>query len=107
MLIRPHFDSNGNDFAVEHIQDIEPILEWAKDARDMEQRSDWGRHTHSIPNVECMKLLNEEYARGNTTLRMFSKEWDEIYERKIQSGDWDAFKVDKPALQAGWSAGLL
>ena len=99
---RPLFDSNGKDFAVEHVQDIEPILDWAKEARTMEQPSDWGRHTHRIPNVELVKLLDEECARGNTLLRMYSKEWDEVFERKLKSGDWDAFRVDKPALLMGW-----
>jgi len=102
VLIRPHFDSNGNDYAIEHCQDIEPILEWAKEARTQDQPSDWGRHTHRIPNIELVKLLDEEYARGNTDLRMYSKEWDVVFARKLKSGDWDAFRVDKPALLMGW-----
>lgn len=102
VLLRPHFDSNGKDFAVEHVQDVEPILEWAKWARGEDQPSDWGRHTHRIPNVELVKLLDEEHARGNTSLRMYSKEWDEIFEKKLQSTDWNAYRVDKPALLMGW-----
>lgn len=102
MLFRPHFDSNGIDYAVEHVQDVEPILDYAKAARDQEQPSDWGRHTHRIPNVELMKLLNDEHARGNVTLRMGSKEWDELFEKKLLSSDWDAYRVDKPALLMGW-----
>ena len=97
------FDSDGNTFAVQHTQDVEPFLDWAKAARDLDQPSDWGRHTHRIPNVELIKLLDEEMARGNTTLRMFSKEWDEVFERKLKSGDWEAYRVDKPALMMGWS----
>lgn len=105
VLFRPLFDSNGNDYAIEHIQDIEPFLEWAKSARDMEQPSDWGRHTHRIPNIELVKLLDQEHARGNTSLRMYSKEWDEIFEKKLKSGDWEAYRVDKPALLMGWLSG--
>lgn len=97
------FDSDGKTFAVKHEQDVEPILDWAKWARDQEQPSDWGRHTHRIPNVELLKLFDAEHARGNTTLRMFSKEWDEVFERKLKSGDWECYRVDKPALMMGWT----
>lgn len=99
---RIHLDSNGQDLTVEHVQDIEPILERAKALRDVEQKSDWGRHTHSIPNVEIIKLMDAEYRRGNTTLRLFSPEFDALYEKKIRSGEWEAFRVDKPALIMGW-----
>ena len=68
VLIRPHLDSNGRDLAIEHVQDVEPILEWNRQARRDEQRSDWGRHVARIPNVIYVKWLNEEHARGNTSL---------------------------------------
>lgn len=100
-------DSNGQDMAIRHVQDVEPILERAKALRDQEQKSDWGRHTHSVPNVEIVKMLDDEYRRGNTTVRMFSEEFDILFAKKIKSGDWEAYRVDRPALQAGWSAGLL
>lgn len=102
MSITARFHRDGENFAIEHVQDVEPILEWAKEARTEEQPSDWGRHTHRIPNIELVKLLDAEYARGNVTLQMYSKEWDEIFARKLKSGDWDAYRVDKPALLMGW-----
>lgn len=102
VIINGLFDSDGETFAVKHEQNVEPILDWAKAARDEEQPSDWGRHTHRIPNVELIKLLDEEHARGNTTLRMFSTEWGEVFQRKLMSGDWNAYRVDKPALMMGW-----
>jgi len=100
--VRIHKDSDGQGFAIQHIQDVEPILERAKMLRDLDQKSDWGRHTHAIPNVEIVKLMDEEYRRGNTTLRLFSPEFNECYEKKIRSGEWEAFRVDKPALITGW-----
>jgi hypothetical protein len=33
---------------------------------------------------------------------MYSKEWDEIFEKKLKSTDWDAYRVDKPPLIMGW-----
>ena len=48
---RIHIDSNGQDVAVEMVQDVEPILEHNKMLRSLAQNSDWGRHVASIPNV--------------------------------------------------------
>jgi len=100
--IKIHLDSNGQDLAVETVQDVEPFTEWAQLAREHEQPSDWGRHTHRVPNVEIIKLLNEEYTKGNTTLRLFSSEFNALFEKKIRSGEWEAYRVDKPALIMGW-----
>jgi len=102
-----HLDSNGQDMAIEHVQDVEPILEWNKAARREEQHSDWGRHIARIPDVIYLKWFDEEHAKGNTTLRMYSKEFDEIVHRKLQDPEWSYLRVDRPKLQAGWSAGLL
>lgn len=107
MQVRVHLDSNGQDLAVEHIQDVSSILEWNKAARSEEQRSDWGRHVARIPNVVYVRWLDEEHAKGNTSLRMFTPEFDAIVKRKLQDPEWAYLRVDKPALQAGWSAGLV
>ena len=37
VLIRPHFDGNGRDLAIEHLQDVEPILQWNHEARRDQQ----------------------------------------------------------------------
>jgi hypothetical protein len=103
VLVRPHFDSNGEDLAIEHVQDCDPILDWNKEARRDEQKSDWGRHVAKIPNVIYVKWLNEEHAKGNTNLRLFTEEFDRIVQRKIQDPEWAHLRTDKPALQVGWS----
>ena len=97
-----HLDPNGNDYAIEHRQDVEPILDRNKELRTIDQRSDWGRHVASIPNVIYVRWLDEEHARGNTTLRLFTKEFDEIVQRKLDDPEWAYLRVDKPALQMGW-----
>lgn len=102
--VRFHLDSNGRDLAIEHIQDVEPILEWNKEARREDQSADWGRHVARIPNVIYVKWLDEEHAKGNTSLRMFTAEFDEIVQRKLQDPEWSYLRVDRPKLQAGWSA---
>ena len=106
IIFRPHFDSDGKGLAIEHVQDVEPILEWNKEARREEQHSDWGRHVARIPSVILVKWFDEEYAKGRTDLRMFTSEFDEIVQRKLQDPEWAYLRTDRPALQAGWSAGL-
>lgn len=96
-------DSNGQDLAVEHVQDIEPYLDYAKTMRDYEQKSDWGRATHEIPHIEEMKLLNEQYAKGNN-IQYGSKEWTELFKRKLKSGDWECYRIDRPSLMMGFGS---
>lgn len=102
--IRAHLDSNGDDLAIEHIQDVEPILQWNREARREEQHSDWGRHVARIPNVIYVRWLNEEHARGNMSLRMFTPEFDLVVQRKLDDPEWAYLRTDRPKLQAGWTA---
>ena len=101
-LARIHLDSNGRDLTIQHTQDVEPILEWNKEARRDEQHSDWGRHVARIPNVIYVKWLDEEHRKGNTSLRLFTAEFDEIVQKKLQDPEWAYLRVDRPKLQAGW-----
>lgn len=97
-------DSNGRDIAVKHVQDVEPILENNKQLRSMEQHSDWGRHVAEIPNVILQRWLDEEYARGNVSLRMFTREFDELIARKLKDPDWAYLRTDKAALMLGFGS---
>ncbi len=106
VLTRFHLDSNGQDMAIEHVQDVEPILEWNKASRATEQKSDWGRLVARIPNVIYVLWLDEEHAKGNTSLRMFSKEFDEIVARKLKDPEWAHLRTDRPLMMTGWSEGL-
>lgn len=99
---RIHLDRNGEDLTIEHVQDVEPILEWNKEARREDQKSDWGRHIAKIPNVLYVKWFDEEYARGNVTLRMYSDEFNAIVHRKLYDPEYAYLRVDRPALQVGF-----
>ena len=100
---RIHLDSNGEDLAIEHVQDVEDILDWNAEARTQEQRSDWGRHVARIPNVVYVKWWDELYRAGHTNLRIFSHEFDQIVRKKLQDPEWAFLRTDRPALQCGWS----
>lgn len=97
---RIHLDSNGQDIAVEMVQDVEPILEHNKVLRSLTQKSDWGRHVASIPNVIMTRWLNEELERGNTTIRMFGPEMDALVERKLKDPEWAFLRTDSAQVQS-------
>ena len=84
-----------SDLVEQSIQDVEPILEHNKYLRSIPQKSDWGRHIASIPNVILVRWLNEENAHGNVNLRMFTKEFNELVQRKLKDPDWKYLRVDK------------
>ena len=106
MMARIHLDLNGQDLTILHAQDVEPILEWNKAARSEQQHGDWGRHVARIPNVIYVKWLDEEHAKGNVALRIFTPEFDLIVQKKIIDPEWAYLRTDRPKLQAGWSAEL-
>src|SRR5262249_25487656 len=70
------------------MQDVEPILELNARERGEAQRGDRGRHVARIPNVILIKWLNEEHARGNTALRLFTREFDALIARKLADPEW-------------------
>jgi len=93
---------DGEDLAIRHVQDVEPILEQNKLLRSQDQKSEWGRHVAEIPNVIYIRWLDEEHARGNTSLRMFTSEFDQVVARKLKDPEWAYLRVDKPSLIMGW-----
>lgn len=76
-------------------EDVEPVLEQNKLLRSQQQKSDWGRHIASIPNVIITRWLNEAWESGNTQLRPFGKEFDELVAKKLRDPDWKFLRVDK------------
>lgn len=91
---RVHFDDSGLISGIESTQDVEPILEHNKSLRTMEQRSDWGRHVASIPNVIMTRWLNEEWTKGNITIKAFGPEMDALVERKLKDPEWKYLRTD-------------
>jgi hypothetical protein len=59
------------------------------------------RHVARIPNVIYVRWFDEEHARGNP-VRMYSKEFDAIVQKKLRDPDWAYLSTDKPALITGW-----
>lgn len=97
------YDAGERKFTFVRVQDIEPYLERNKKLRTMEQKGEW-RHTSSIPNIILMRWLNEEIERGHKGLRLYSKEFDAIIQRKLQDPDWAYLRTDGPCHRVGYGA---
>jgi hypothetical protein len=96
VITRVHTDPTERKYIFERVQDIEPIIEHNKQLQSMPQRSDWGRHVWSLPNVIYERLFNE-YNEGRLTpdLKMFGNpEFDEYCHRRMQDPDMKAFRTD-------------
>jgi hypothetical protein len=87
-------DPSG-DLIAHTYQDVEDIIERNKALQSEPQRSDWGRHVATIPNNILLAWLNEEWARGNISLRLFSREFDALVARKLRDPDWRFLRTDK------------
>jgi len=98
VIARAHLDPNGKDLAIEHVQDVEDIIENNKQWRSESQRSDWGRKIASIPNIHIVQWMNEEWERGNQVMP-FTKEFDEVIARKLRDPDWAFLRTDSASVQ--------
>jgi len=76
-------------------QDCDPILDRNQQLRSQPQKSDWGREIAEIPNVIIVKWLNEEWMRGNVSLRPFTPEFRELVARKLRDPEWKYLRTDK------------
>ena len=94
---------DGRDLLVHNYQDVEDIREHNLMLQGEPQKSDWGRHVASVPNNIINQWLNEEAARGNV-MRIFSEEFNRMYERKIRDPENAAWRTDNPSnpFYVGW-----
>lgn len=104
VLTRPHYDAGERLLRFVREQNVTDIVERNKALQSEQQRSDWGRHHSSVPNIVIEKWLNEEHARGNIELRFLGPGFDEFYARKMQDPDNRAWRVDNPSnpFHMGW-----
>ncbi len=95
VVTKLHLDRSDKTITAERVQDVEPILDHNAVLRGMSQKSDWGRHVASIPNVILERWLNEELDRGTVGIRLFGPEMDAVVQRKLRDPDWKWLRVDK------------
>ena len=85
-------DADGDRFTLDHIQDDAPIPARNAALRRAPQRSDWGRHIASIPNVILLRWMTED---GVNLLGLPGEEWGKYIKRKLDDPDWRFLRVDK------------
>ena len=86
---------DGKTVTVGYSDDVGPVIEHNKQLQATPQKSDWGRQVADIPNIFIVQWLNEEWGRGNTELRLFSREFDQLVARKLRDPDWRFLRTDK------------
>lgn len=92
-----HYDAGENITRIVRSQDVTSAVEANKRLQSESQKSDWGRHYAATPSIVIEKWLNEEYARGNTTLRLFGPGFDAFMAKKLADPDNRAWRVDNPS----------
>ena len=92
VLPRIHLHGDGRALTIEHVQDVEAILARNKALQGEPQKSDWGRHIATIPNVVLVQWMNQE---GADVLRMSSDEFGTFLRKKLADPDWRHLRVDK------------
>lgn len=99
MTVTTELHADGGSFTINRIQDVEPILDRNKELQSIAQKSDWGRHIASVPNIFLEKWLNEEWERGNIGLQFGTEEFWRLVERKLQDPDWKFLRTDSSQVQ--------
>lgn len=100
--VRTQYVRDGDVFHLAREQDVEPIIDRNKQLQTIGQKSDWGRHIASVPNIFLEKWLNEEAARGNIHMRFGSHEFWQMVGRKLKDPEWKFLRVDAPSTQVGF-----
>ena len=95
IVTRAHYDAGERALTFERIQDVGDIIERNKALQSEPQKSDWGRHIASIPNIFLEQWLNEEWRRGNRSIRLFSADFNKLVARKLRDPDWRFLRTDK------------
>jgi hypothetical protein len=95
VIITPKYDAAEKLTIVEEWQDCEAIIERNKALKSERQKSDWGRHIATIPNIFITKWLHEEWDRGNSTIKFCGPEFDALVERKLKDPDYYFLRTDK------------
>ncbi len=104
-ITRLSLDRTEKLIVAESMQDVEPIIENNKRLQSEPQKSDWGRHVASVPEVFVVKELNREYARGNVNLRYLGPGFDAWYKKTfIDDPDYKWVRTDNPSnpFRMGW-----
>lgn len=94
-----HVDASEKTFTLNRVQDVQDIIDNNKRLQGEAQKSDWGRHVATIPNIFLEKWLREEWDKGNVNLQIFTPEFDLLCESKLKDPDWKFLRTDSQQVQ--------
>jgi hypothetical protein len=84
---------DGRDLIAHSYQDVEDIIEHNKALANAGAQCGDFRQIASIPLNIINQWLNEEWARGNVSLRMSGPEFDALVARKLRDPDWRYLRI--------------
>ncbi len=92
METRLLLDRNDHRIIAHSQQDCDPILDRNKALQSEPQKSDWGRHIATIPNIVLLKWMHEE---GVDVWRLRGDDFGKFIKKKLSDPDWRHLRVDK------------
>lgn len=85
------------------VQDVEDIVEQNKILQTMEQTNTDGlKHLAQIPMNIINKWMNEEWDKGNTTMRFGDDEFEMMIAARLADPDNAVFLVSGPSHRVGY-----
>jgi hypothetical protein len=90
-----HFDRSENQIHFQRVQDVEAILANNKALRSEQQKSDWGRHIATIPNVIIERWITED---GVNYLSLPKDEFARLVKRKLRDPDYAWLRTTDKAI---------
>lgn len=88
----PSYDASERTITFRRLQDVEPIIENNKELQKLPQKSDWGRHIASIPNVILERWIKED---GVNYLALPGREFAKLIRRKLRDPDYAWLRTGK------------
>lgn len=96
-------DETENRATFVTIQDVEDIVEENKLLQSMEQtNTDGMKHIAQIPLNVLNQWMNEEWAKGNTTMRFGDDEFEMMVAAKLADPDNSVWRTDGVKHRVGW-----
>lgn len=84
---------DDDSLTIQTSQDVEDIIERNKRLQGEAQSGDF-RHVASIPNNIINAWLNEAWAKGNVSMKMFDEDFNRMVKMKLDDPDWRFLRTD-------------
>lgn len=96
MTVTTRMRVEGDTLHIKRTQDVEDIIEHNKELAKVRQKSDWGRHIATIPNVILEQWINDDgvnYLAPDFPADEFAR----VIRRKLADPQWAYLRTDNKA----------